>query len=689
MSFYHRINQQIVYKSTNTMKKNTPITTVFYCCLLFISTFSNSLFAQSAFTAYPWLNDIVDIADCCQNQTVTAYQSGVFTFIYIERGEDCQSKSNELYFENGTFYCADASNYDCRVAYNLLEENATTLWNCGSSIADKTITICAGVSVFLPAAQEFPAPPLGPTGPNGEQPTQLCQPTLSFIDIEPIGESVADGLKGFTVSPTETTTYEVVSGGICGGPGDSNSDEISIFYEVIVEEGGECRVVPDTCKALTALNINPSFCEQCISEVATYTYEGETYLVTLADNENCADAITTVMHCDSTIAFCYDGGIAGFAQCEKFFAKAELLEIIWSKKTDCVIIKEPKDCLPLEALNINPSFCESCIGEVSIYEYQEVQYLVTIENNPLCSDGITIVTNCDSTFAFCYDGGIAGFSQCTDFFKEAILIETIWSRTKDCDVAIIEVAKPCTDLEGVDFGLCEAIMGAGIVKGKCTFISGCLDFVVKGVDYSAAIFPSVEICEQTCNGNDSAPAIFKTFPWLSDIIDLNNCKGTTVEVYDLGSFSFLFIETETSGELYYENGGFYCMELSNYNCRALYNLSTDQLTETWTCGGTGGPSSPSGPSSPINGGNLIEHNTANNSRIKAFPNPTTGLVQVQLTPTTASKAVRVFDLYGRLVQELTMDTNVLSFDLSGEDAGVYLIESWNGEEREVIKVVKQ
>ena len=673
------------------MKKNTPITSALCCTFLFISIFYNSLFAQSEFTEYPWLNNIIDTEDCCQNQRVTAYQSGIFTFIYIERGADCLSKGNELYFENGTFYCQDGPNYDCRAAYNLTEDNATLLWDCSGTTEDQIFTICAGESVFLPAVQEFPIPPLGPTGPNGELPEQLCQPKLSFIDIEPVATSMADGLKGFTVSPTETTTYEVVSGGICGGPGSFNSAEASLFYQVIVEDGGDCPV--PTCKAFEALNINPNFCDQCINEVATYTYEGEMYVVTVGDNEACSDAITTVMHCDSTVVFCYDGGIAGFAQCEKFFAEAEKLRVFWSKKTDCeeIVVEEPKDCLPLDALNINPSFCESCIGEVSIYEYQNARYLVTIENNPLCSDGITTVTNCDSTFAFCFDGGIAGFSECNDFFKEAVLVETIWSRAKDCEVTIVETAEPCTDLEDVDFGLCEAVMGVGIVKGKCVTISGCLDFVVKGIDYSDAIFPTVEICEQTCNGtggNGEAPEIFETFPWLADLIDPNDCKGTTLEVYDLGSFSFLHIQTESTGELYYENGGFYCMDFPNYNCRALYNLNPEQISETWTCGNSN--FGPSGPSSPFGGSRLINDSPTDALGIKAFPNPTNGLIQVQLMNNgVAQQTVRIFDLYGRLVQEVRTDSTAISFDLSGEDAGIYLIETWSGNAREVVKVVKQ
>jgi len=46
-------------------------------------------------------------------------------------------------------------------------------------------------------------------------------------------------------------------------------------------------------------------------------------------------------------------------------------------------------------------------------------------------------------------------------------------------------------------------------------------------------------------------------------------------------------------------------------------------------------------------------------------------------------------LFGRLVQEITTDANSLSLDLSGEDAGVYLLETWNDGVRAMVKVVKQ
>jgi len=64
------------------------------------------------------------------------------------------------------------------------------------------------------------------------------------------------------------------------------------------------------------------------------------------------------------------------------------------------------------------------------------------------------------------------------------------------------------------------------------------------------------------------------------------------------------------------------------------------------------------------------------------------LVNIAL-PKIGQQTVRVFDLFGRLVQEISTDANRLAVDLSGEDAGVYLVETWNGGERNLVKVVKQ
>ncbi len=701
-----------------------------FLCLLTFG-FFNPLIAQSTFDDYPWLNDIVNTADCCQNETVTAYQSGIFTFIYIEKGADCTDEGSELYFQDGTFYCLDINGMDCRAAYGLTESNATLLWNCEAEMSN-VFSICLGDSVFLPAIQDFPVPPLPPAGPNGETVFPDCHPQLFAIEITPADNSVASGLGGFYVSPTETTFYELMSLGTCGGPDATNSDELIIAYEVIVEKN--CITEKEVCdNVLEQAWASELTKEACTGNIYNITFNGQPaiYVSTLCA---CLDDANAIYDCKGAF-ICSVGGfeVSGVDCGEDLSDQLTNENLIWKPVCDCecpgavspvcgadgkmydsackaacagveiledeACAMEEEICPALERLSINPDYCNSCMGEIAIYFYQGEEYLVTIEDNPICSDGITTVTNCDSTAAFCFNGGIAGFSQCNDFFKEAELKEIIWSREKDCDIPTLNIALPCTDLKGVDFGLCEAIMGVGIVDGKCQTISGCLNYEVKGVDYSAAFFPTVEVCMQSCGPTtepepEDISEIFDTYEWLMDFVDLEDCQGISVEVYDLGTYSFVHIQTEESGELYFEDGSFYCMDLSNYDCRALYNLTEKELAETWTCGesGTTGPQGPSGPSSPISGGGLIRNESTNllTPSLKAFPNPTNGPVTVDLNNRIGEEhTIRVFDLFGRLVQEQVVKSERTSINLQGEDAGIYLIETWDGTNRATQKIIKQ
>lgn len=683
--------------------------------------FLNPLIAQTAYEDFPWLNDVVNTADCCQNETVTAYQSGIFTFIYIEKGADCTDEGSELYFQDGTFYCLDINGMDCRAAYGLTESNATLLWDCEAQMGN-VFSICLGDSVFLPAIQDFPVPPLPPAGPNGEIVFPDCQPQLFAIEISPTENSVANGLNGFYVTPTETTFYEITSIGTCGGPDATNSDERIIAYEVIVEKN--CITEKEICDDIFAQAWASDLTEEeCTGNIYNITYNGQPaiYMTTLCD---CLDDSDVIFDCKGSI-LCFPRGFLG-DNCEADIADQLTTEnLLWAPECDCPCpialssvcgadgqmyesaceatcagveildneaCAEDAICPALEKLSVNPDFCNSCMGEIAIYLYQGEEYLVTIEDNPICSDGITTVTNCDSTAAFCFDGGIAGFSQCNDFFKEAELKEVIWSRNKDCDVPTLSIAPPCTDLTGVDFGLCLAIMGVGLVDDKCQTISGCLDYVVKGVDYSAAFFPTVEICLQECGPatEENVPEIFNTYQWLADVVDSEDCKGSSVEVYDLGSFSFVHVQTEESGELYFEDGSFYCLDLPNYDCRALYNLTEKELVETWTCD-DGGSTGPSGPSSPIGGGLIrnLPTNTLTPS-MSAYPNPTNGNITIDLTNRIEEEhIVRVFDLFGRLIEEKVVNAERTNVDLSAQDAGIYLIETFDGTNRMVQKIIKQ
>ena len=77
---------------------------------------------NTIFNQFSWLSEIVD-PSACNGEMITVYQIGSFQFIYI-----VSSSGSSLYFQDGTFYCSDAPNYDCRTAYGLSRVEAT--WRC-------------------------------------------------------------------------------------------------------------------------------------------------------------------------------------------------------------------------------------------------------------------------------------------------------------------------------------------------------------------------------------------------------------------------------------------------------------------------------------------------------------------------------------------------------------------------------
>jgi len=84
------------------------------------------------FSEFPWLADLVEVDNCCDNTTITAYYSSIYTFIFIEPRSDCDASYGQLYYQDGTFYCGDGETMDCRAAYQLSAERSTVLWSCSN-----------------------------------------------------------------------------------------------------------------------------------------------------------------------------------------------------------------------------------------------------------------------------------------------------------------------------------------------------------------------------------------------------------------------------------------------------------------------------------------------------------------------------------------------------------------------------
>jgi hypothetical protein len=72
-----------------------------------------------------------------------------------------------------------------------------------------------------------------------------------------------------------------------------------------------------------------------------------------------------------------------------------------------------------------------------------------------------------------------------------------------------------------------------------------------------------------------------------------------------------------------------------------------------------------------------------------YPNPTTGQFRVTFTKALQQAQVTFIDLGGHVVQQRTVNGNLVNFDISSFPAGMYWIKITDGDNRLMYKVIKQ
>ena len=92
--------------------------------LFAILSFPVSLFCQNSdtsdlFDLYPWLSETYLN---CEELRFEEYNNGAFAYIYASDGV--------LYFQDGTFYCADGLDRDCRSLYGLISDDISLEFSC-------------------------------------------------------------------------------------------------------------------------------------------------------------------------------------------------------------------------------------------------------------------------------------------------------------------------------------------------------------------------------------------------------------------------------------------------------------------------------------------------------------------------------------------------------------------------------
>lgn len=75
--------------------------------------------------------------------------------------------------------------------------------------------------------------------------------------------------------------------------------------------------------------------------------------------------------------------------------------------------------------------------------------------------------------------------------------------------------------------------------------------------------------------------------------------------------------------------------------------------------------------------------------VSVFPNPVTKTVNVSIPDIRGMASIRVFDIYGKLIQQRSSTQMNTALDFSGMPAGVYMIKILNDGKESTLKVVKQ
>ncbi len=76
-------------------------------------------------------------------------------------------------------------------------------------------------------------------------------------------------------------------------------------------------------------------------------------------------------------------------------------------------------------------------------------------------------------------------------------------------------------------------------------------------------------------------SLINEFPWLENIIDINNCKGTIINQYSSDKSQFLEIVENGSNLFYREDDSFYCQSNYEFSCIEFYSLKGP--IKTWEC----------------------------------------------------------------------------------------------------------
>jgi hypothetical protein len=202
------------------------------------------------------------------------------------------------------------------------------------------------------------------------------------------------------------------------------------------------------------------------------------------------------------------------------------------------------------------------------------------------------------------------------------------------DGACIEQAPPCTNVNGISFGMCDMFMGFTFNGTSCWANMGC-GYVVDNVDYSASFYNTLEECLSNCGSSQTCV----------DSTLINNAVDC-IAIYD----PVCGCDGVTYGN----------------SCEAIYYHGIMSYT-SGECG--------------VGVNELME-------QIEIFPNPTTGFIQIN-ADLGGRKELTVMTISGQSVLEDSFLNKNKTLDLSGFPAGMYFVKLTSKDGNVTQRIIKE
>lgn len=149
----------------------------------------------------------------------------------------------------------------------------------------------------------------------------------------------------------------------------------------------------------------------------------------------------------------------------------------------------------------HPSF-EHCLACLEVQTVEPCTDLAGVDFGPcLAFMGVGV-----------YEGQCQFVSGCGPLVGNMDYSASVYATMEECQTCLdIQTVEPCTDLSGINFGFCAAVLGVGVINNQCQAISGC-GTTVGNVDYSPAIYSSMEEC-QACITGVGTPEMAELVVW--------------------------------------------------------------------------------------------------------------------------------------------------------------------------------